>query len=163
MVVIGAGPVGMAVALGLARRGTPVTVLEAARSVSFGSRAICTSRHSLEVADRLGISEELSSRVLPWAGGRSFYRDQEVLHFRMPNEAHAVRGPVVNVSQSQFEQVLVDALTSHPLVDLHWGVSIAGCTPAGDEVQLEVDTAYGPRTLRASWAVCRRRRSQPHP
>ncbi|KLL96625.1 hypothetical protein NJ76_02960 [Rhodococcus sp. IITR03] len=52
VVVVGAGPVGMAVALGLAQRGVPVTILEAADQVSFGSRAICISRHSLEAAAR---------------------------------------------------------------------------------------------------------------
>ena len=57
--VVGAGPVGMAVALGLAQRGIAVTVLEAATQVSFGSRAICVSRHTLEVADRLGFGEQL--------------------------------------------------------------------------------------------------------
>ena len=41
VVVAGAGPVGMAVAVGLAQRGIRVTVLEAADQVSFGSRAIC--------------------------------------------------------------------------------------------------------------------------
>src|SRR5438270_13870939 len=69
VVVVGAGPVGMAAALGLARRGVPVTVLEAATQVSFGSRAICISRHSLEVADRLGFGEALARRALAGAGG----------------------------------------------------------------------------------------------
>jgi 3-(3-hydroxy-phenyl)propionate hydroxylase len=153
VVVIGAGPVGMAVALGLAQRGIAVTVLEAANQVSFGSRAICVSRHSLEVADRLGFGEALSEIVLPWDGGRSFDRDEEVLHFRMPNEPHAVRGPMVNVSQSELEQVMADALTTHPLVSLYWGAGISGYTAEGAEVSLEVDTAHGTRQLRAGWVV----------
>ncbi|WP_448612771.1 FAD-dependent monooxygenase [Modestobacter sp. URMC 112] len=153
VVVVGAGPVGMAVALGLAQRGVAVTVLEAATQVSFGSRAICISRHSLEVADRLGFGEQLSELALPWHGGRSFHRDVEVLRFRMPHEAHAVRGPMVNVSQSELEQIMVDALLAHPLVTLHWGASTTGCTPAGDEVDLAVDTPGGRRTLRARWVV----------
>ena len=65
VVVVGAGPVGMAAALGLARRGVPVTVLEAATQVSFGSRAICISRHSLEVSQ----GEALEGAL--WAGLRS--------------------------------------------------------------------------------------------
>ncbi|MBB3082411.1 FAD-dependent oxidoreductase [Geodermatophilus sabuli] len=153
VVVVGAGPVGMAVALGLARRGLPVTVLEAATQVSFGSRAICISRHSLEVADRLGFGEELAQLALAWEGGRSFYRDVEVLRFRMPNEPHAVRPPMVNVSQSEFEEVMADALAAHPLVTLHWGAGVVGSTPRGDEVELEVATADGPRQLRARWVV----------
>jgi 3-(3-hydroxy-phenyl)propionate hydroxylase len=153
VVVVGAGPVGMTVALGLAQRGVPVTVLEAATQVSFGSRAICISRHSIEVADRLGFGEELTRRALAWEGGRSFHRDVEVLHFRMPNEPHAVRPPMVNISQSELEQVMADALAAHPLVTLHWGAPVVRYTAGGDEVDLEVDTADGTRHLRAGWVV----------
>ena len=153
VVVVGAGPVGMGVALGLAHRGVPVTVLEAATGVSFGSRAICVSRHSLEVADRLGFGEELTRLALPWEGGRSFYRDVEVLRFRMPNEPHAVRPPMVNVSQSELEQVMADACAAHPLVTLHWGAPVARFTEDENGVDLEVETAAGHRHLRARWVV----------
>ncbi len=153
VVVVGAGPVGMGVALGLAQRGIPVTVLEAADQVSFGSRAICISRHSLEVAARLGFGAELEKIVLPWVGGRSFYRDQEVLHFQMRNADHDVRPPMVNVSQSEFEQIMVDTIEANPLITLHWAASIAGVLRSDDEVTLEIDTASGKRHLRARWVV----------
>ncbi|WP_092807579.1 FAD-dependent monooxygenase [Rhodococcus globerulus] len=153
VVIVGAGPVGMGVAMGLAQRGIPVTILEAADQVSFGSRAICVSRHSLEVAERLGFGAELEDIVLPWVGGRSYYRDQEVLHFRMASADHDARGPMVNVSQSEFEQIMTDKLLAHPLVNFHWSSSIAGIGAGDDEVTLTVDTAFGTRELRAAWVV----------
>lgn len=153
VVIVGAGPVGMAVALGLAQRGIPVTILEAADQVSFGSRAICISRHSLEAAARLGFGAELEKIVLPWVGGRSFYRDQQVLHFQMRNAEHDVRPPMINVSQSEFEQIMVDTIEANPLITLHWSASIAGVLRADDEVTLEVDCAAGKRHLRARWVV----------
>ncbi|HET8994836.1 MAG TPA: FAD-dependent oxidoreductase [Rhodococcus sp. (in: high G+C Gram-positive bacteria)] len=153
VVVVGAGPVGMATALGLAQRGIPVTVIEAADQVSFGSRAICISRHSLEAAARLGFGAELDKIVLPWAGGRSFYRDQQVLHFQMPQRDFDVRPPMINVSQSEFEQIMVDTIEQNPLVTLYWQASIAGILRGDDEVTLEVDTADGKRHLRAQYVV----------
>ena len=153
VVVVGAGPVGMAVALGLAQRGIPVTILEAADQVSFGSRAICISRHSLEAAARLGFGAELEKIVLPWVGGRSFYRDQQVLHFRMPQREFDVRPPMINVSQSEYEQIVVDTIEQNPLITLHWQASIAGILRDDDQVTLEVDTAFGKRHLRAAWVV----------
>ncbi|OWY83781.1 FAD-dependent monooxygenase [Rhodococcus sp. BUPNP1] len=153
VVVVGAGPVGMAVALGLAQRGVPVTILEAADQVSFGSRAICISRHSLEAAARLGFGDELEKIVLPWVGGRSFYRDQQVLHFQMPQRDFDVRPPMINVSQSEFEQIMVDTIEQNPLITLHWQAPIAGILRGEDEVTLEVDTAAGKRHLRARWVV----------
>ncbi len=153
VVIVGAGPVGMGVAMGLAQRGIAVTILEAADQVSFGSRAICVSRHSLEVAERLGFGAELEDIVLPWVGGRSYYRDQEVLQFRMASAEHDARGPMVNVSQSEFEQIMTDKLLAHPLVNFHWSSSIAGISVGDDEVTLTVDTAFGTRELRAAWVV----------
>lgn len=153
VVVVGAGPVGMAVALGLANRGVPVTVLEAADRVSFGSRAICISRHSLEVAERLGFGAEVERIALPWLGGRSFYRDREVLRFEMPHSTSDVRGPMVNVSQSELEQTMVDALASNPLVTLRWAAEVSGVEQDAEQVRLTVDTAFGSRRLRARWVV----------
>ncbi|WP_433408429.1 FAD-dependent monooxygenase [Saccharomonospora azurea] len=153
VVVVGAGPVGMAVALGLANRGVPVTVLEAADQVSFGSRAICISRHSLEVAERLGFGAELEKIALPWIGGRSFYRDREVLRFEMPHSESDVRAPMVNVSQSELEQIMVDALQANPLITLHWSAELAGVEQEAEQVRLSVDTAFGTRELRARWVV----------
>ncbi|MEE2061412.1 FAD-dependent oxidoreductase [Rhodococcus artemisiae] len=153
VVVVGAGPVGMATALGLAQRGIPVTIIEAADQVSFGSRAICISRHSLEAAGRLGFGKELEKIVLPWVGGRSYYRDEQVLHFEMPLRDFDVRPPMINVSQSEFEQIMVDTLEKNPLITLYWQASIAGILRGDDEVTLEVDTAAGKRHLRARYVV----------
>ena len=143
----------MAAALGLAQRGIPVTIIEAADQVSFGSRAICISRHSLEAAARLGYGAELEQIVLPWVGGRSFYRDQQVLHFRMPLRDFDVRPPMINVSQSEYEQIVVDTIERNPLITLYWSASIAGILRGDDEVTLEIDTADGKRHLRARWVV----------
>ena len=84
VVVVGGGPVGYCAALGLANYGVPVVLFEADDSVCFGSRAICISRRSLEIVERLGAINGFLDVGLPWTGGRSFYRDTEVLHFTMP-------------------------------------------------------------------------------
>ena len=153
VVVVGGGPVGMATAMVLTQRGIPVTIVEAADQVSFGSRAICISRHSLEAAERLGFGPDLEKVVVPWSSGRSFFRDTEVLHFQMPTSTHDVRAPMVNVSQSQVEQIMVDHLESDPLVTYLWEVRVNGYIQDEQAVTLQLDTSAGSRTLRAAWVV----------
>ena len=73
--IVGGGPVGLALALGLANHGVASVVIEADDTVCFGSRAICISRRSLEIVERLGALPAFLEKGLPWTGGRSFYRE----------------------------------------------------------------------------------------
>jgi 2-polyprenyl-6-methoxyphenol hydroxylase-like FAD-dependent oxidoreductase len=58
VVVVGAGPVGLSLAIDLAQRGQSVVLLDDADRIGEGSRAICFSKRSLEYWDRLGIVEQ---------------------------------------------------------------------------------------------------------
>src|SRR5579871_655544 len=57
LVVVGAGPVGLAAAIDLALRGLPVVLVDDADQIGEGSRAICWSKRTLEILDRLGLGE----------------------------------------------------------------------------------------------------------
>jgi hypothetical protein len=67
-IVMGGGPVGLAVALALARWGVRSVVLEADTTVCEGSRAICISRRSLEILGQLG-ALDAHLEVLAQRGG----------------------------------------------------------------------------------------------
>ena len=59
VVVVGAGPVGLSLAIDLAQRlqntGQRVLVLDNDHRLSTGSRAICFAKRTLEIWDRLGV------------------------------------------------------------------------------------------------------------
>lgn len=59
VVVVGAGPVGLATALGLARRGVAVEVLERGQGPGTASRASTLHPPALELLDRLGVVDEV--------------------------------------------------------------------------------------------------------
>ncbi|GAA2214424.1 hypothetical protein GCM10009850_098890 [Nonomuraea monospora] len=74
MLVAGAGPVGLAAALTLARGGVPVTVLEAGDGLAAESRASTFHPPTLEMLASLGVLDELMARGLV---ARTFqYRDR---------------------------------------------------------------------------------------
>ena len=59
VVVVGAGPVGLALAIDLAQQQVPVVLLDNDNRLSTGSRAICFSKRSLEVFDHLGYNDRI--------------------------------------------------------------------------------------------------------
>src|SRR5262245_4380610 len=66
VIVVGAGPVGLATAIDLALHDVPVVVLDDDSTVSVGSRAICYAKRALEILDRLGCGERIVEKGVEW-------------------------------------------------------------------------------------------------
>ena len=100
-VLSGAGPIGLAAALELANYGVRSVVLDDNNVVSVGSRAICWSKRSLEILDRLGIGEKCAEKGITWKVGRTFHKDREVFNFDLQPEAGHKMPAFVNLQQSR--------------------------------------------------------------
>jgi len=153
VVIVGGGIVGLASALGLAAYGVRSVVLEADDSVCVGSRAICISRRSLEILARFGALEPFLAKGLPWTGGRSFFRNQEVLHFSMPHDADQRLAPMVNIQQYYVEQFLLEAAEKSGYVDVRWQSRVDAVAPEPEGVRLKVSTPLGSYELSADWVL----------
>ena len=151
--VVGAGPVGLAVALDLARRGIAVTVLEKDCMVSEGSRAICVSRRSLEILQGLGVADTLNAKALPWTSGRSFYQGREIYRLQMPHSDDERYFPMVNIQQNYIEKFLVEACQESPGVSIRWRSEVVGLRQLSDEAQLTVRTPEGDYEMSAAYVV----------
>src|SRR5438874_11405542 len=81
VVVVGAGPVGLSLAVDLAQRGVRVLLLDNDHKLSTGSRAICFAKRTLEVFDRLGCCEPMMAKGVSWNVGHVYFRDEEVYRF----------------------------------------------------------------------------------
>ena len=154
VVVVGGGPVGYCTALGLANHGVPVVLLEADDSVCFGSRAICISRRSLEIITRLGAADGFLKLGLPWTGGRSFYRDDEVLNFKMPMDENQKHPPMINLAQYSIEQLLLDAAEQNgDLLEIRWQNRVTAIDAREDGARLTIETPRGSYAMDADWVV----------
>lgn len=154
VVVVGAGPVGFCTAIGLAQQGVPVVLLEADESVCFGSRAICISRRSLQILQRLGALPGFMPHGLPWTGGRSFYRGEQVLHFTMPQDANQKLPPMLNLAQYRIEQILLErAQELADLIDIRWQTRVTSLHARDDGVELIVRTPTGAYRMHTDWLV----------
>ncbi|HMN79749.1 MAG TPA: FAD-dependent oxidoreductase [Burkholderiaceae bacterium] len=154
VVIVGAGPVGLAAAIGLAGHGVRSVLIEADDSVCFGSRAICISRRSLEILERMGAARGFVEKGLAWTGGRSFYRDDEVLRFSMPQDALQKLPPMVNLAQYHIEQILLDAARGFgELIDIRWQTRVTAIDDDAGGVALALTSPAGDYRLQADWLV----------
>ena len=153
VVVVGAGPVGLAAAIDLAQHGLPVLLLDDDDTVSVGSRGLCYAKRALEVLDRLGCGEPVVQKGVTWNVGRTFYRDDEVFRFNLQPETGHRRPGMVNLQQYYLEEFQVARVAELPLIDLRWKNQVTAVTPQDDAVQLQVQTPEGSYTLQADWLV----------
>src|ERR1700712_1152746 len=120
VVVVGAGPVGLSLAIDLAQRGQPVVLLDDADRIGGGSRAICFSKRSLEVWDRLGVGGRMVDKGVVWSVGKIFLGAQMLYQFDLlPDDGHKMPA-FINLQQYYAEAYLVDRVGELPSIDLRW-------------------------------------------
>ena len=153
VLVVGAGPVGLAMALELANHGVSTTVLDDNNVVSVGSRAICWSKRSLEILDRIGVGERCLRKGVTWKMGRTFCRDEEVFSFDLlPEDGHRMPA-FVNLQQYYVEEYLIDAAHANPLVEIRFSNRVSDVVQTGDSVRATVGTPEGNYELEADYLI----------
>lgn len=153
VVIVGAGPVGMAAALDFARRGRRVLVLDDDNTVSVGSRAICFAKRTLEIMDRLGIGDALVDKGIVWKIGKVFFGDEEVYRFDLlPEEGHKMPA-FINLQQYYFEQAETELLAGTPEVELRWKNRVVDVADKGDRVEVAIETPDGPYRVTADYVL----------
>ena len=152
--IIGAGPIGLAAAIDLALHDVPCVLLDENNVVSIGSRAICWSKRTLEIFDRLGVGDRMVEKGVTWNIGRLFHRDREVYNFDLLPELGHKMPAFINLQQYYVEEYLVDRVRDFPhLIDLRFKNEVVGHEIGEDGVTLEVETPDGPYRLSADYVI----------
>ena len=153
VVIVGAGPVGLSLAIDLAQRGHRVVLLDDDDTVSVGSRAVCYAKRSLEILDRLGCGEEVVRRGVSWSVGKVFFHDRQVYAFNLLPEAGHHRPAFVNLQQYHFEELLLARVRQLPGIDLRWKNTLLDLQPQERHVVLRVTTPEGEYTMECDWLI----------
>jgi 3-(3-hydroxy-phenyl)propionate hydroxylase len=153
VVVVGAGPVGLSLAIDLAQRGQRVVLLDDADRIGEGSRAICFSKRSLEYWDRLGVGDRMVDKGVVWSVGRIFHGESQLYQFNLlPEDGHK-RPAFINLQQYYAEAYLVDRISDLPDVDLRWRNKVTALQQRNDSVALTIETPEGAYRLHAQYVV----------
>lgn len=152
VVVVGAGPVGLAVALGLARQNVASIVLERRTTISTGSRALAMTRRSMQILDQLGVGESVFDMGVKWSEGWTYY-GTELVHYmdiaKPQNEKHGQ----TNLQQCWMEKLLLDEIAKTSLVSVRFGHEVVGIREDAEGVDIQVRTAAGDYAMQAQYLV----------
>ena len=157
VVVVGGGPIGLAMALDLGLQGLPVVLLDDHEGVGEGSRAICFAKRTLEIADRYGCGAELLDKGVVWNVGKIFHDDHKVFEFNLlPEEGHKYPA-FINLQQPYFEKALYDRIVSANAgganIDVRGKNRVENVNLHKDHARIHVVTPEGPYSLESEWLI----------
>jgi 3-(3-hydroxy-phenyl)propionate hydroxylase len=153
VIVIGAGPIGLCAAVDLAKHGIDCVLVDEEAALSEGSRAICFSKRTLEILDRLGCSEQAVGRGVVWNHGKVFLRDRLLYAFELLAETGHKHPAFINLQQFHLERFLIERLLETGRVDARWRNRVVGIEPTRDEVKVEIDTPDGAYSCTGEYVI----------
>lgn len=157
VVIVGAGPVGLALAVDLAQQGIETLVVDDNDRVSSGSRAICFAKRTLEITDRLGVGQQLVDKGVQWNLGKVFNDTRKVYEFNLMAESGHQRPAFINLQQYYFELALLEQVQllqqqGAPL-QLRGGNKVTAVNPQDKHVNVRLDTPDGVYEVQADWLI----------
>jgi 3-(3-hydroxy-phenyl)propionate hydroxylase len=153
VVVVGAGPVGLATAIDLAQRGQRVLLVDNDHKLSTGSRAICFAKRTLEIFDRLGCGERMVAQGVSWNRGCVYFHGEAIYQFDLLPEPGHERPAFINLQQYYVEGYLAERAFELPAIEMRWRHKVVGVAPEADGVRVEIETPEGRHAIDADWLV----------
>jgi 2-polyprenyl-6-methoxyphenol hydroxylase-like FAD-dependent oxidoreductase len=155
VVIVGAGTVGLATALGLAQAGARVTVLEAATGPVSAPRDNVYHWSVMPEFDRLGIlGEVMANGMISRGWAYRVLRTGETITFEMDLLADELEYPFnVHLAQGAMTAILLANIERLPDTEVAWGTRASAVAQDAAGVTVMAEGPDGARTYRAGWVV----------
>jgi 3-(3-hydroxy-phenyl)propionate hydroxylase len=155
ILIVGAGPAGLVTALGLARNGVPVVVLETGAELPQDLRATTFHPPTLDMLGTLGVVDSLIAKgnVAPTWQFRD-RREGQIAEFDLALIADVTKHPYrLQCEQFYLTELLKDALLALSGSKIMFDAHATGVSQDADGVTVTVDSPSGKNELRGSILV----------
>ncbi|HET8846715.1 MAG TPA: FAD-dependent monooxygenase [Ktedonobacteraceae bacterium] len=156
VLIVGAGPVGLSLAIDLARRGVHCRIIDQLSAYAYGTRARGVSARTQEIFEDLGVLKALSPYIEPSSRWRFYNRAGQIVREVMPvigTSSAAIPYPTnLIISQQHTESILREQLETYGL-HVELDCRLAGFTQSPDYIVAEIVHAGKVERIQARYLV----------
>jgi len=155
VLIVGGGPVGLMTALGLARGGVPVTVLEAENDIVYSPRAISYAWPILPGLELFGVLDDMIStgHTIDERCWRIFKTGETIVYNHDAVRDITERPYNLTLGQDLLAKVILQHLKRYPDVTIHWGTRFTGLRQTSNNVIVTAEAEGAPVEFVADWVV----------
>jgi 3-(3-hydroxy-phenyl)propionate hydroxylase/6-hydroxy-3-succinoylpyridine 3-monooxygenase len=155
VLVVGAGPVGLTIALGLARAGVGVTVMERGSTLNASPRAAVYQWCVLDYLAELGVLEDAEAHGVRGRGlgMRRFDTGQRIRRSASILEGYVPHPYTIHLGQDKLGEIVLAHLQRYPHASVMWNIEVTGLRQDPDGVTVHTTSSGEPGELRGGWVI----------
>jgi 3-(3-hydroxy-phenyl)propionate hydroxylase/6-hydroxy-3-succinoylpyridine 3-monooxygenase len=155
VLIVGAGPVGLTIALGLARAGVEVTVVERGSALNTSPRAAVYQWCVLDYLAELGVLADAEERGVRGTGlgMRRFDTGQRIRRSAGILDGYVPHPYTIHLGQDKLGEIVLAHLQRHPHVSVVWNTEVTGLRQDPDGATVQTTSSDGLGELRGGWVV----------
>jgi len=154
VLIVGGGPVGLINAIGLARRGLQVRVIEAEQGVLPSPRAMAYHRQALDGLMLLDLFDDMAKAgFLSNENCSRFYKSGEAFVTKSSFPQGLDHPYTLTLAINELTDVVMSHMDRYPQITCTWGTRFTGLKQYDDYVEVEAESQEGPETIRAKWVI----------
>ncbi|MDP3658685.1 NAD(P)/FAD-dependent oxidoreductase [Phenylobacterium sp.] len=154
VLIVGGGPVGLIAAIGLARHGLSVRVIEAEQGVMPSPRAMTYHRQALDGLMLLDLFDDATKAgFLSNTNCSRFYKTGEAYVSKSQYPEGLDHPYTLTLAINELTEVALAHMDRYPQTTCTWGSRFMGLKQFDDYVEVEAESQEGPETIRAKWVI----------
>ncbi|ANC88313.1 para-nitrophenol 4-monooxygenase [Sphingomonas melonis TY] len=152
VIVVGAGPIGLLTAYGLAMEGAQVTILEAEERFNDKPRALVYHYPVLPHLERLGLLQDcIAEGFLRQSFGWHIHSTGEMIEWKWAPEDAG--GQALHLHQGLLSQILARRASELPNVEILLRTRLTACRQTDAGVIAEIEGPHGPAVIEGDYLV----------
>jgi 3-(3-hydroxy-phenyl)propionate hydroxylase/6-hydroxy-3-succinoylpyridine 3-monooxygenase len=155
VLIVGAGPVGLMTALGLARENIEVCLIEAEDKIVYTPRAISYAWPIFTPLEALGVLDDMmvAGHTVDERTWRVFKTGETIIYNHDAVRGLTNRPYSLTLGQDRLAEVILKHLGRYPNVTIHWGTRFTSLTQSDRDVTVLADQLGETVQFKADWVV----------